>query len=487
MEAIPFLSEHFALFLVIPFINFLLAIGIIFLERKSISSTWVWLMLLLLIPILGFVLYLFFGRNMARKKVYKLNNQCMKELHKKIQQQAEEINQGLLKQSEILSKYDALIYMNLVSGESVLTLDNEVTVYTTGEEKFYALFEQIKQANHHVHLLYYLFRDDDLGRKVLEVLTEKAQEGIEVRVMYDHVGSKGLSLHFFEPLIRAGGKVIPFFPSKIPYLNHRINYRNHRKIAIVDGIVGFVGGYNIGDEYLGLNPKIGAWRDTHIKVTGSSVGWLQAQFLLDWNVASKDLMTFQPEFFPEVRSSTGNTPIQMVSSGPHSEREELKNAHLKLFYEAKRSIFIQTPYFVPDESVLHALRIAAFSGIDVRIMVPKKPDSWFVEWAAHAYIGELLQAGAKFYLYEKGFLHAKTVVVDGEVACVGTTNMDNRSFKLNFEISAFLYDKNLGRQLYEIFQQDAGHTTQLTFEDYQQRGWSAKMKETLARLLAPLL
>ncbi|WP_240688936.1 cardiolipin synthase [Ammoniphilus sp. YIM 78166] len=481
MEPI-FSVEHTIIFFLLPLLNFALAIFIIYMERRNISSTWVWLMVLLLLPVVGFALYMIFGQNISRERIYRLKSKGHDHRNESVDEQMAEIKRGMLLSTKYLSKYQHLISMNLVHNDSLLTQDNEVQVFTTGQDKFKVLLEQIEQAKAHVHLLYYKMASDGLGSRVLDALVRKAQEGVEVRVIYDDVGSTGLPKEFFAPLVKAGGKVFSFFPSKVSFLNGKLNFRNHRKIAVIDGRIGFVGGYNIGDEYLGLDKNIGNWRDTHLMIRGGAVQRLQSQFLLDWNVAADDVMTYDPKYFPEGEAK-GNMAIQIVSSGPHSGREEIKDAFLKLIFQAKKSIYVQTPYFVPDESMLNALRIAAFSGVDVRVMIPKKPDSRIVGWASLAYLSDLVQAGVKCYLYDNGFLHAKTLVIDREVASVGSTNMDNRSFKLNFEVSAILYDQQLACQLENIFNQDMQHSVLLS----QGEGRLGRVKESVGRLLSPIL
>lgn len=278
-----------------------------------------------------------------------------------------------------------------------------------------------------------------------------------------------------------------FFPSRIPYVNLKVNYRNHRKLVIIDGKVGYIGGFNIGDEYLGLNKNFGEWRDTHLKVVGGAVLQMQAQFLMDWNLASSGRLELSETYFPETVERKGNIGMQLVASGPDTEYQEIKNAYIKMIYSAKESICLQTPYFVPDESLMTALRIAALSGVNVRIMLPSKPDHFFVYWATHSYLGEMLASGVQIFLYERGFLHAKTLVVDSKIASVGTTNLDIRSFKLNFEMNAFIYDTKTATQLMTIFEGDVTYSRQLTVEDYANRPLFNRFRESISRLLSPIL
>ncbi|MFC3886208.1 cardiolipin synthase [Bacillus songklensis] len=469
-------------------LNLLLAVTIIFLERRNVAATWAWLLVLFFIPIAGFFLYIIFGQNLSKRKIFKLTTQQKREFGRELEEQKQLIEVNQMRYSDPSTvQYESLIYMNVISGYSLLTQDNDIEIFTDGHDKFDALLESIDHAQDHIHLVYYIFRNDHIGKRVLDALTEKARDGVEVRILYDDMGCSRVPKRFFKPLIEAGGEVAIFFPSRIlPFLNFRVNYRNHRKIVIIDGKIGYVGGFNIGDEYLGLNKKFGYWRDTHLKVAGSAVDTLQTRFFLDWNSASPEKSAFEKRYYP-LKKSNGSTAVQILSSGPDSEWHQIRNGILKMIYSAKKSIDIQTPYFVPDESVMNALKIAAVSGVDVRIMIPNKPDHMFVYWATYSYVGELLDAGAKCYKYDNGFIHAKTIVVDGEVASVGTANFDVRSFKLNFEVNAFIYGTNAAKRLENIFEDDILRSTELTKEMYDQRSRGIKFKESISRLLSPIL
>ena len=310
---------------------------------------------------------------------------------------------------------------------------------------------------------------------------------MKVRILYDDLGSRGLRIKHFRDLIAVGGEVEAFFPSRFPIINYRINYRNHRKLVIIDGKIGYIGGFNVGDEYLGKNKKFGYWRDTHLRIIGSSVHAIQTRFILDWNQASdRNDIAYSPELFPKTESK-GDISLQIVSSGPDSEWEHIKYGYIKMISYARESIFIQTPYFIPDASLLDALRIASLTGKDVRIMIPNKPDHPFVYWATYFYVGEMLNAGARVYIYDNGFIHAKTIIVDGKLASVGTANIDVRSFKLNFEVNAFLYDEGISTSLTDSFYKDMDVSRELTLEAYQQRSLKIRFKESISRLLSPIL
>lgn len=380
-----------------------------------------------------------------------------------------------------------MIYMNLKQNGALVTEDNAVEIITDGTDKFQRLLDDIEAAQDHVHVQYYIYRGDRLGKRIRDALIRKAREGIKVRLLYDALGSRRVSKRFFKELREAGGLVEVFFPSKFSLINLRMNYRNHRKIVIIDGNLGYTGGFNVGDEYLGLNSKFGYWRDTHLRIQGNAVHALQTRFLLDWNEASKQHDTpYVPSHFPHIEG-TGKIAMQIVSSGPDAETEHIKNSYLKMINGAKQSILIQTPYFIPDASVFEAIRLACLSGIDVRIMIPNKPDHAFVYWATLSYIGELLKVGAKVFIYDNGFIHAKTLIIDSLVASVGTANIDYRSFRLNFEVNAFMYDEAIATALVQTFEHDLHVSREMTLDEYQKRSLIIRFKEAISRLLSPIL
>lgn len=471
---------------VITVVNIFLAITVIFLEKKNVGVTWAWLMVLFFLPVMGFILYLIFGQNLRRRKIYKIKDDQQEIIETLIESQKNSLAKTQYNDPSI-AQYQDMIYMNLVSGYSLFTQDNTVEIFTDGNAKFTSLFQTIKEAKEHIHLVYFIIKDDDLGRKLVQALAKKAKQGVQVRVLYDHLGSHRLPRRFFKALLEAGGEVSAFFPSRLPYINLRINYRNHRKMVIIDSRYGYIGGFNVGIEYLGLKKNRGEWRDTHLKLQGSSVLQMQVQFILDWNLASASKITNELDYIPMHKKHEGNVGIQILSSGPESLFENIKNAYIKMINSAKESIFIQTPYFIPDESLMNALKMAALSGVNVKVMLPSNPDHRFVYWASLSYLDELLAVGGKFYLYKKGFLHAKTIVVDGRVASVGSANIDIRSFKINFEVNAIIYDSQTVSQLQQIFLTDLTHCDHLSLAAYKERSLFSRFKESCARLLSPLL
>ncbi|ARD48029.1 cardiolipin synthase [Sporosarcina sp. P37] len=469
-------------------INIFLAIALIFLERRDPTSTWAWLLVLFFVPIFGFIVYLLLGRQLRQKHLFRWEGRNKIGIEKLIHYQLEAIENETFEflKTDTEEYYD-MIYLHLRNNHSVLTQDNDVQVYTDGREKFDSLLEDLEQARDHIHIQYYIFRLDGIGKQIEEILIRKAKAGVKVRMLFDDIGSRGLRIKHFRELTESGGEVAAFFPAVLPLINPRLNYRNHRKIVIVDGRIGYIGGFNVGDEYLGLSKKFGYWRDTHLRIEGSAVHPLQTRFILDWNQASpKTNIQYNERFFPAIPRK-GDVGMQIVSSGPDSEWEDIKDGYLKMIFLAKEYIYIQTPYFIPDTSMLDALRIACLSGVDVSIMIPNKPDHMFVYWATYSNIGLLLKAGARVYIYENGFIHSKQIVVDDRVASVGTANIDVRSFRLNFEVNAFIYDRDKSHELAEIFEEDIQNSTELTLNDYLERERLIKIKESISRLLSPIL
>ncbi|MDW0108429.1 cardiolipin synthase [Sporosarcina aquimarina] len=468
-------------------INLILLAGVLFFERRDIGNTWAWVLVLVFIPIVGFFIYLFLGRNMKQKNFYKLTDEERHAINTEVNQQLSPHYVEKLQQLPLLKSHEELIRMNLVSSDALLSMDNDVTIFDDGHHKFDTLIADIQAAEKEVNVQYYIIQADELGARLRDALTERAKAGVKIRLLYDEVGSKKTPPKFFDELRAAGGEVEVFFPSLFRVVNFRVNNRNHRKLVIIDGRIAYIGGFNVGDEYLGLDKKFGYWRDTHLRIKGKAVHHIQGKFILDWHRAGNNKPGEWGEYtFSEVPQQ-GTSPIQVVSSGPDSVTEHLKNMYIKLILSAKKRVYIQTPYFIPDTSFMDACKIALLSGVDVKIMIPCKPDHPFVYWATWTYAGDLLDYGAKILLYENGFLHAKTIVVDDELAAVGTMNIDSRSFHLNFEVSAIVYDEKVAKRLSELFFKDMEVSSELTPERYAERSLLIRFKEGISRLLSPVL
>lgn len=471
--------------LLIMIINIGFAFIIVFLERRDPAATWTWLFVLMFLPLIGFVLYLFIGQDMRKKKLFAKKEEV--DLKSITLQQAALIKSHKLDEiNPVAQMHTDLIQLQLRNSQSVYTQNNKVTILNNGEDKFPALFKAIEEATDHIHLEYYIIRYDHLGKMLQQLLIKKAREGVEVRVLYDGMGCIKVPRRYFSEMEKAGVQVAEFHPPILPYINFRINYRNHRKIAIIDGKKAFTGGLNIGDEYMGLVNKYGFWRDTHAVLEGECVDYFQMRFMVDWHFAYGERIPLNEHYFPP-HPIIGNTGVQVVSSGPDSTWAAVHQGYLKMIMKAKKSIYMQTPYLIPDDSILQALKIAALEGVDVKIIIPCKPDHPFVYWASTSYAGELIETGVKVYTYDNGFLHSKLLMIDGEVASVGSANMDIRSFKLSFELNAFIYDKEVTRELEKIFYEDLSSSTLITKELYSRRPAYIKFKESISRLLSPIL
>lgn len=473
---------------IIFILNIFLAAALVFLERRDASSTWAWLLVLFFIPIAGFFIYLLLGRKLRKKTLFKWEGRSRVGIENLIAHQMNDLHDGnFLFRNANSKEYKDLIYLHLRNNGAVLTQNNDVQIFNDGREKFDALLADIANAKHHIHIQYYIFRLDELGTSLMNALTEKAKQGVKVRLLYDDIGSRTLRKRHFKEFVSHGGEVETFFPSILPLINPRMNYRNHRKIVVIDGDIGYIGGFNVGDEYIGLSRKFGYWRDTHLRVEGGALHPLQTRFIRDWNQAStRQDIEYDEIYFP-LSTEKGTASMQIVSSGPDEEWEQIKDGYMKLINMAEKYIYIQSPYFIPDASFYDAIRVAVLSGIDVRLMIPNKPDHPFVYWATYSYAGQLVRAGARVFIYDNGFLHTKMIVVDDKASTVGTANIDVRSFKLNFEVNAFLYDEKISMELARLFEQDMELSTELTSKIYYERTKMIKTKESIARLLAPIL
>lgn len=476
--------------LLLIILNVTFAVTIIFFERRDIGSTWAWLLVLFFLPLLGFFIYVFFGRLIKSNNFYQVDEERRQEYGKHVHDQVTELDahEGLFASDPLLSKYRRLARLNLSSTNALVTYHNDVQVIHDGEQKFEALFNDIASASREINIQYYIIQNDSLGQALISTLTKRAKDGVKVRLLYDAVGSRGLKRSHFKQLLAHGGEVKSFFPSRLG-INFRVNNRNHRKLCIIDGNIGYIGGFNVGNEYLGTNRQFGYWRDVHLRTKGEAVRELLERFLLDWNRSVPTTRKALKEDFiwPSVTLEACKSPVQIVTSGPNSSTEHLKNMLVKMITEAKETIYIQTPYFIPDASFLDACRIALMSGTKIQLMIPNKPDHMFVYWATYANAAELVRYGAEVYTYEGGFLHAKTLVIDGEVASIGTTNIDARSFHLNFEISALIYDATVARSVIDAFDRDKSCAELLTLERYETRTKWIRFKESVSRLLSPIL
>ncbi|MCC8035409.1 MAG: cardiolipin synthase [Rikenellaceae bacterium] len=462
-------------------------ICIIIHEKRDPVKALAWITVIALVPVGGLVLYIMFGRNHRKQKIFDLKElEDLEEFNRLSRKQLEAIQKpDLMVRSSIADNRDVITLL-LNTNKSLLTMRNRVRVLNNGKETFSELLTALRSAKSSIHIEYYIFENDRIGKKISKILMDKAREGVEVRFIYDDVGSWGLGRKFIRNLKNAGVQVGCFMPVVFPWLTSRVNYRNHRKIVVVDGMVGFTGGINIAERYLRRGRR-GIWRDTHLKLEGESVAMLQAIFATDWYfVSGKKRIGISEKYFPKTRV-TEETPVQIATSGPDSDWASIMQAFFAAITRAQKHIYISSPYFLPNQAILTALKIAALSGIDVRIMIPSRSDTKIVYWATRSYISELMEAGIKVYLYCKGFNHSKVIMIDSLFSSVGTANMDIRSFEDNFEVTAIMYDRRIAKELEESFMQDIGHCIEVTPEMWEQRSNLHSVYESLARLLSPLL
>ena len=475
--------------LVIYVLNALIAFGLIFFDDKSPTATMAWIMILFMVPVLGLFLYLILSQNIARQQIFKMTEDEKHGLGTLLDWQKEAVKDEIPDDpEELLSRWRDMISMNLDYSNALLTGNESVEMIFDGKEMFESLCRDIGNARYTIKLCYYIVRDDFVGRRLIELLTQKAREGVKVRLLVDALGSRSIGNHALREFKKAGGQCAYFFKPLIRHMYFRINYRNHRKLAIIDNDIGYIGGYNIAKEYLGYKRKFGYWRDTQLIIRGNAVASLNERFYQDWRYASgEDLHLIDQSMKYAFKASSGDIPIQIVSCGPESEKEEVKMAFMKMITGAKKNIFIQTPYLVPDAPMIESLIMAARSGIDIRIMIPCIPDHPFVYRTTLYNAGRLIREGVKFYIYENGFLHAKTLTVDGELCTAGSTNFDIRSFRLNFESNAFIYDAEVTSRMDEQFLRDMEHCRPYTQKDRDEITVYEKAAESISRLLTEIL
>lgn len=470
------------------------------LENRDPSKTLIWVLIFMLFPVIGIFIYAILGRNIRKikmNKAYKIANNMKKEnllfnldeMKELAQGQSSMIKEGIIPNDEY-TDFRVLNIVNLLLNIGIFpfTINNKVEVYVDGNEKFNNLIKDIQNAKDHIHLEYFIIKDSKIAQIIKDELIKKSKSGVKIRIIYDDVGCWRFWFHrnFFNEMKANNIDIRPYLKGKITIpIGGMINYRNHRKIVVIDGKIGYTGGINIGDEYMGKSKKFGYWRDTHIKIEGTSVYMLQMIFLTDWYYNTKEII-FEEKLFPKLEAK-GNSMIQIVASGPDSDWESIHYAYFYAICQAKKSIYIETPYFIPDESLLKALKCAALSGVELIILFPKIADHKIVNTASYSYFQEILESGGKVYLYDKGFLHSKIIIIDDFVASTGSANMDLRSFKLNFEVNAFIYDKQIIEDIKEDFMNDLKDSEELDKNKFEDRKMTTKIKESISRLFSPIL
>ncbi|WP_163716349.1 cardiolipin synthase [Mangrovibacterium lignilyticum] len=459
---------------------------LIVLENRSPLKTISWVMVLVLLPFAGIVFYLFFGQEYRKKKMFSRKGlKGLERLRKMTQNQLVKMPLAFNSFDRAIVSKKHLMSLMLNNSNALLTSDNEVQILRNGEQTFPAIFKAIEMAKHHIHVEFYIIENDILGNQLRDILIRKAREGVEVRLIYDDVGSWALPRKYINSLKEAGVKIDCFMKVRFPHLTSRANYRNHRKIVVVDGRTAFVGGLNVADRYLNGTKNLGIWRDTHLMVKGGAATMLQIVFMADWYFVSKEI--FQGDvYLPQVKDGAGKL-VQIVASGPDSDWESIGQAYFSAIASARERVYITTPYLIPTPEILNALKVAAMGGLDVRILLPFKSDAITPKWSTRSFIGELLETGVKIYFYRAGFLHSKLIIVDGVFSSVGTANFDFRSLETNFEVNAMIYDEELAVELEGQFFADLDQSRQVIAEDWEKRSRTEKAKESFARLLSPAL
>ncbi|RIV67387.1 cardiolipin synthase [Flagellimonas aequoris] len=464
---------------------------IVIFDTRSVSKTLAYLLLVIFVPIAGAIFYFSFGINYRKRKIYSKKLIADGILAQEASEKLKASNHKLFSSGNLsIDQNREMIQLlsNKKAGGNPILPNNEVEILLNGEAFFPLLMEELKKAKHHIHIQYYIYENDTIGNQLKDLLIRKASEGVVVRFIYDDFGSKNIRGNIVKELNRSGVRAVPFNKIKLLFLANRLNYRNHRKIVVIDGKVAFTGGINVCDKYINNGKNDLFWRDTNVVIKGPAIFGLQQVFLSDWNFCSKENLGIDRELFPIIpNNAQANAAVQVVSNGPDSDLPNILYAIIQAIQLAKREVLITTPYYIPDGSLQQSLIIAALSGVDVKLLVPKKGDSKLVNRATQAYFDELLEAGVKIYLYEKGFVHAKTFVTDRRLASIGTANLDLRSFDLNFEVNAIIYDEKTAIKLAESFDDDLLVSEEITSENWNNRPRLRKLTERLVRLISPFL
>ncbi|MBR6042969.1 MAG: cardiolipin synthase [Paludibacteraceae bacterium] len=466
--------------LVLYFITIIGIILMLLMENRSPVKSIAWIFVLILLPVVGLLLYILVGKNFRKKMV--ISHRSLAKWKERI----ETIKGDPILEKSFPKQYKNFAYMALNSSNSTLYVNNEVKLFTTGKDFFESMFSEVEKAKKYIHVEFYIFNSDTIGSKFIEILKRKAKEGVKVRVIIDDVGSWLMRKSSVRDMRAAGIEIYCFLKVGLPAINSKVNYRNHRKIVVIDGDVGYTGGMNVADRYV-EGSKWGAWRDTHLRIEGEAVHGLQRVFLSDWYFVSRTLLSDDELYYPTPDSPVGNSLIQVVSSSPDCEWESIMQTFFMAFAQARNYIYLQTPYFLPNQTIVNALQCAALGGVDVRIIIPRHSDASFALKSSMTYIDEMLNAGVKVYFFEEGFIHSKTIVIDDNLSTVGTANMDFRSFEQNFEINTWIYDPEFAQTMKNIFLADLEKSSQINLEEWRNRPHLEKFGESWARLFSPLM
>lgn len=478
-ELFPYANMLYNVLMAVYVITVVSTVGVILGENRNPVKSLGWVTVLLLLPAVGLLLYFFFGRSL--KDVHMISRKDLRKLRATTDPEPVDIEVLDLSEESL-----QLLRMSKSMAQAPYYVGNNVTVFTSGKEKFDALKRDLQDARHYIHLQYYIFENDTIGREIRDILVEKAHEGVEVRVTYDHVGSFTINAAFFQRMRKEGVDAHAFLRITFTQLANRLNWRNHRKLVVVDGRVGYIGGMNIADRYVTGSRRQAAWRDTHLRITGPVVAALNHTFAVDWNFMKRGLLTL-PLYDDGPPEPHGTLTMQVVSSGPTGKWNNIANVFLKAIAGAKKSIYIQTPYFLPNDALLKSLQTAALSGVDVRLMVPRNSDNRVLKFASGSYIKECLLAGIKVYFYEPTMMHAKAVIVDDDFTTTGSTNFDFRSFEHNFECNVLIYSREFNQNMKAIFLADQRQCTRIILNTWRRRPVLVKAAESVVRLFSPIL
>lgn len=454
------------------------AVIVVLRENRNPIRALSWVIALVFLPGVGLIFYLFFGRSLRGMHMISRHNK-RKIMHDNSPDRID------LNDLNITEEQKNIIKLSYNLSRSPFTVNNEIDIYTDGASKFESLKQDLLNAKKSILLQYYIFLDDIIGNEIADILISKAKQGVMVKVIYDHIGSFSARNRFFDKMKQHGVETHPFFRVNFPHFANRINWRNHRKIVVIDGNIGYIGGMNIADRYVNGLPNGEEWRDTHFRVRGDIVESLIYSFAIDWNFLKKD--PYVPEVKTERSEICNLTGVQLVTGGPTERWNNLTLCFLRAISSARRKILIQTPYFLPTDGLLNALEAAALAKIDVRIMMPRNTDSRLLHYASFSYITQCLKAGIKVYLYEPGMLHAKAMIIDDNFVTAGSTNFDFRSFENNFECNLLIYDTEINRKMRAIFFNDLKRCKKLTFEQWKKRPLPQRFLESLLRLVSPIL
>ncbi len=470
-------------------INYILVIGVAFLiliKNINPTKTVSYIIVLIVFPFFGLIVYYLFGQEYRKDKIFNrkhiLNQKIIENVNHHLEPEQQEIKD--LK-DDLLEERIKLVKLLHSSKEAPLTTKNDLQIIRNGENKFKLLLEDLKQAEDHIHLEYYILRDDKIGLKIIDILCDKASEGVSVKLSIDDVGSS-VSRKSKNRLTKSGVEWHSFMPVLFPGFTGKMNYRNHRKIAIIDGKIGYIGGINISDTYINYEDSEDYWRDTHLRIIGESVSILQIHFLMTWEFVSREDIEIKENYFPDI-SCDKEIAMQIAASGPDTNWASIMEVIFTAIVTSEKYVYLTTPYFIPNDQIITALQIASKSGVDVRLLIPKESDSWTAKHATNSYLESLMNANVKIYRYCKGFIHSKTMVVDDIFSTVGTTNMDYRSFNINFEINAMIYNVEKSKELKSQFLEDLEDSEIIDLERWKNRSNAQKLSESYCRLWAPLL